>query len=193
MAPRDGLHAYAVDHQDDWMLFRGDHAARQLDAGQWPVVFIHTTAGDAGSAGGWWEARELATVMAVRRFLGELPLRISRPRVRGHGLQRYCCGKAVLYFLRCADGGKRGEGYRLHRHSFLTRLRDCGRPLPTVDGSSRYRSWDDFCRMLARIVVPHLLQQGPAGQPGGQRSRRQVSVRWMAPGTGDPDEAASSC
>lgn len=147
------LPVHVVAHQDDWMLFHGDEAARHLADASQPVVFIHTTAGDAGEQAGWWEARELATVMAVRQQLGNPPLLISRPRVKGRGLQRYSCGHAVLYFLRCADGGKQGKGFDLHRHRSLSRLRDLGKALPAVDGSTRYSSWDDLCTTLARIVA----------------------------------------
>ena len=147
------LHVHVVAHQDDWMLFHGEEAARHLADPSRPVVFIHTTAGDAGESNGWWEARELATVMAVRQRLGNPPLTISRPLVKGHGLQRYSCGHAVLYFLRCADGGKQGRGFGAHRHRSLSRLRDQGKALPAVDGSSRYRSWEDLGTTLARIVV----------------------------------------
>lgn len=155
------LNVHVVAHQDDWMLFRGDAAARQLADPLNPVVFIHTTAGDAGDRQGWWEARELATVLAVRRQLGGLPITISRPRVKGHGLQRYACGHVALYFLRCADGGKQGHGFRSQRRRSLSRLRDSGKPLHTVDGSSRYRSWEELCNTLARIVVRERRAQQP--------------------------------
>ncbi len=171
------LNVHVVAHQDDWMLFRGDEAARQLADPGHPVVFIHTTAGDAGDCRGWWEARELATVLAVRHQLGDLPITISRPQVKGHGLQRYACGHAVLYFLRCADGGKKGEGFRSQRRRSLSRLRDQGKPLPTVDGSSRYRSWEDFCTTLARIVV----RERRAHQP-----RVPAADTWLHCGDFDP-------
>jgi hypothetical protein len=171
------LNVHVVAHQDDWMLFRGDAAAEQLADPEHPVVFIHTTAGDAGDRQGWWEARELATVLAVRRQLGDLPITISRPRVKGHGLQRYACGHAVLYFLRCADGGKQGEGFRSQRRRSLSRLRDSGQPLPTVDGSGRYRSWEEFCTTLARIVVR---------ERRAHRPRVQAADTWLHSGDFDP-------
>lgn len=162
------LHVYVAAHQDDWMLFGGEHAARNLSQSAGPVLMIHTTAGDAGSSNGWWEARELATVMAVRRQLGNPPVRIRRPCVRGHSLQRYSCGPAILYFLRCADGGKHGQGFPLHRNRSLSKLRDKGRPLVAVDGSTRYSSWEDFSSTLAKIVV---------------RERRSVQPRQKAEAT----------
>ena len=48
------LHVHVVAHQDDWMLFHGDEAARHLADPSRPVVFIHTTAGDAGESDGLW-------------------------------------------------------------------------------------------------------------------------------------------
>jgi len=153
MTKSSDFHVYIAAHQDDWMLFGGEHAAQQLGAQDTPLLVIHTTAGDAGSSNGWWEARELATVMAVRRQIGNPPIRIRRPTVRGHDLQRYSCGHAVLYFLRCADGGKHGQGFPLHRSRSLSKLRDRGKSLITVDGSTRYSTWEDFCTTLAIIVA----------------------------------------
>ena len=147
-----GMTIYVTAHQDDWMLFRGDHAAVHLDDPAKGLLFIHTTAGDAGESNGWWEARELATVMAVRRQLGNPALTMTRPRIAGHGVQRYACGHAILYFLRCNDGGKQGEGFPLSGHRSISQLRDTGKTLKTADGSTRYRDWHDFCHTLAKII-----------------------------------------
>lgn len=172
------LQVHVFAHQDDWILFGGEYALARLAQPQQPLLIIHTTAGDAGQADGWWEARELAAVLALKQHMGNPPITISRPRLRGHSLQRYACGPAVLYFLRCADGGKAGAGFAAHRRRSLSRLQAGGKPLPAVDGSTRYRNWNDLCRTLTAII---------------RRERRQCHPKASADATwivsGDHDAA----
>lgn len=159
------MNIYIVAHQDDWMLFRGEHSALHLQNPGERIVYIHTTAGDAGEQKGWWEARELATVMAVKQQVGNAPITISRPKINSHGLQRYQIRDAVLYFLRCNDGGKHGEGYKRSGYRSLKLLRDQGKALRTADKSTQYKDWNDFSITLERIVKRECKQQKSAISP----------------------------
>jgi hypothetical protein len=69
---------YMTAHEDDWELFRGEQAYADIQSDpSYKIVFIHTTAGDAGSIDGWWEAREQGAIAAVRAALPAQPLTFS--------------------------------------------------------------------------------------------------------------------
>lgn len=44
-------------HQDDWQLFRGHHAHEDLLTPGAKIVFVYSTANDAGLLPGWWGRR----------------------------------------------------------------------------------------------------------------------------------------
>lgn len=167
---------YIVAHQDDWQLFGGEHAFADLQRGDRKVVFIHTTAGDAGETSGYWEAREQGAIASARA--GALAGRTSQgmagrtsqgmagctsqgtagrtsQRVErgGHPVVRIQCGCATLYFLRLPDGSPDGTGYEATGEQSLSRLRDSGAPIAAVDGSTTYGTWRDFVDTLAAIVA----------------------------------------
>ena len=64
---------YVTAHEDDWELFRGEQAYRDLATPTKKVVFIYVTAGDAGQTNGWWEAREQGALAAVRELCHRFP------------------------------------------------------------------------------------------------------------------------
>jgi len=160
------MNIYIVAHQDDWMLFRGEQSAMHLQNPDEQVLFIHLTAGDAGERNGWWEAREIATVMAVKQHIGDGPILISRPTIQSHQLQRYQISHATLYFFRCNDGGKQGMGYKQTGYRSLSLLRDQGKALRTADKSTQYQSWDDLVSTLARVVKRECKRQTPQYNSG---------------------------
>ena len=154
---------YIVAHQDDWQLFGGERAFADLQVGDRKVVFVHTTAGDAGETTGLWEARELAAIASARAAIEPSPhtLRVA-PR-GGHPVTRYQCSRASLYFLRLPDGSPQGTGYEATGEQSLSRLRDSGAPITAVDGSTTYGSWRDLVDTLASIVAHERegLEQAP--------------------------------
>src|ERR671927_250369 len=54
---------------EDWQIFMGDKTVASLRAGT-KVVIVHTTAGDAGKAAPYWQAREAGGVGSVYAVLG---------------------------------------------------------------------------------------------------------------------------
>ena len=79
---------YVTAHQDDWELFRGQQAYKDLATSTNKVVFIYVTAGDAGRTNGWWEARERGALQRLTArnpalsFIGFLPGIVSVPSSR---------------------------------------------------------------------------------------------------------------
>jgi LmbE family N-acetylglucosaminyl deacetylase len=179
---------YVVAHQDDWQLFGGEHAFADLQRGDRRVVFVHTTAGDAGETSGLWEAREQAAIASVRAVIAPAPLTVRVVERGGHPVVRYRCGPAVLYFLRLPDGSPRGTGYEATGEQSLSRLRDSGAPIAAVDGSTIYGTWRDFVDTLAAIVAHeragledapvqfHAADPSPATNPGDHADHTATSA-----------------
>jgi hypothetical protein len=144
---------YLAAHQDDWELFRGEQAFADLQTPNLKVVFIYTTAGDAGRTDGWWEAREQGAVAAVRSALPKSPLKIEVAAFRSHPILRYTCGSSASYFLRLPDGDIRtGKGYSATGFQSIEQLRDSNKPVSAVDKSTTYTSWQDFCLTMKDIL-----------------------------------------
>src|SRR5436305_5546939 len=143
---------YITAHEDDWELFRGELAYADSHSSADKIVFIHTTAGDGGLADGWWEAREMGAVAAVRSALDPAPLTIHVQSFTGHPLQRYVCGNPVIYCIRLPDGNAQGTGYPGTGFTSLSQLRDSNKRIAAVDGSTDYATWIDFCGTLSAIV-----------------------------------------
>ena len=147
------LSFYVGGHQDDWQLFRGNAAYRDLSNPNARVVFIYATAGDAGRTDGWWEARERGAVAAVRKAFAPSPLTLDVAQFNGHPIVRYSSANSVSYFLRLPDGRFRsGKGYPAYHNESLTQLRDSDAPVSAIDNSTTYRSWKDFWQTLQSIM-----------------------------------------
>ena len=144
---------YVGAHQDDWELFRGNAAMKDLADPTTRVVFIYASAGDAGRTDGWWEARERGAVAAVRSGVGAAPLTIDHVRVNDHAILRYTSRNSASYFLRLPDGRYQfGTGYPATNNESLTQLRDAGKAIAAVDKSTTYRTWADFHATLEAIM-----------------------------------------
>jgi GlcNAc-PI de-N-acetylase len=144
---------YIGAHQDDWELFRGNAAMKDLADASTRVVFIYASAGDAGRTDGWWEARERGALAAVRSGIGQAPVTIDHVRVNDHVVLRYSCRNSASYVLRLPDGRYQfGKGYPATNNESLTQLRDDGKAISAVDKSATYRTWADFRQTLQSIM-----------------------------------------
>jgi GlcNAc-PI de-N-acetylase len=144
---------HIIAHEDDWELFPGEQAYADIQANpSYEIVFIHTTAGDAGLTDGWWEAREQGAIAAVRAAAPAQSLTIHVDHVNGHPVQHYTCANTAIYFMRLPDGNPDGTGYPSTNHQYLSQLRDADSPIVAVDGSTTYTTWSDFCDTLSAFV-----------------------------------------
>lgn len=177
------LSFYVGGHQDDWQLFRGNAAAADLATPGARVVFVYATAGDAGRTDGWWEARERGALESVRALIGPAPVVLDVAEMNGHPIVRYTLGPSVSYVLRLPDGRWRaGDGYPSTGNESLSLLRDTGRPVSAVDGSTTYATWEDFWRTLEAILAYERAQLPEAGTP------------WVhAPDYSGEDNASPTC
>jgi hypothetical protein len=144
---------YVVAHQDDWLLFYGQQAFADLQTPHTRVVFIYTTAGDAGESETWWRAREQGALAAEA-----LPVGIAVPdpgviTVNGHRIALYDAGAFVSYHMRLPDGRPNGGGFPSTGHASLAKLQNGEIPqLTALDNSTTYVSWNDLCATLRAVI-----------------------------------------
>ena len=145
------LDAYVVAHEDDWQFFMGDHAGTSMLSGN-KVVFVHTTAGDAGNDTSYWRAREEAAKASVDTLLGAERWTCAAVMVNAHAVRRCVKGsRVVAYFLRLPDGNS-GDGFGYGKGS-LRGLRDYATSVAALDRSTSYRSWSDFTATIRAILL----------------------------------------
>lgn len=156
---------YVVGHADDWQLFMNPNAYNSLQGSGNKAVFIHTTAGDAGSGGSdrgrpepYYLAREEGALRAVRFMVntnngnrGEAMASVIA-NFSGHNIIRYEYANAVLYFLRTPDGNPSGSGYSGTNYESLEQLYLGNNTLSAVNGSTTYQNWTDLTNTLQAIV-----------------------------------------
>jgi LmbE family N-acetylglucosaminyl deacetylase len=156
-APAVRYDVFVVAHQDDWQLFMGDIAARQLLAGD-SVSFIYLTAGDDGRDSLYWRTRERAALQSTRVAIGRdasdpAEVKCSTTTVLNHAIQQCVVANTKSYFLRLPDGKRNGAGFASHDYQSLRKLR--GRKIPVVnaiDGSAAYNGWEDLTATVRSII-----------------------------------------
>lgn len=151
--PATHLCYYIVAHQDDWQLFYGQQVFADLIEPNRRVVFIYTTAGDAGGSEAWWRARERGAVAAQALPSGAAPPEhLEVIRINDHPVAVYGAGSFVSYHLRLPDGNVPGDGFPSTGHVSLRKLQTGEiSEMAAVDGSTAYKSWKDFCGTLRAI------------------------------------------
>ena len=156
---------YVSAHPDDWQLFMNPNAYHDLQNPENKVIFLHSTAGDAGSGTGnnsYYLAREEGSLRAIR-FLcnannNELKqgnnMNKMQVTINDHRLLRYSYGNAVVYFLRLPDGNINGAGFPLHDDKSLKKLYKESIPsITAIDNSSQYHSLDDLILTISEIIT----------------------------------------
>lgn len=131
------MSVFIVAHADDWQLFMGDVAVRQLARGD-RTLFIVVSAGDAGRPADYWHAREAGAQASMRAAVALA----EKPTTR-----------AVTRFLRIPDGKPDGAGFAATGFQSLQQLeRHLVPQLVTIDGATRYADVTDIMRKLRHIV-----------------------------------------
>jgi hypothetical protein len=153
---------YIQAHQDDWQLFAGNRTAASTRTAS-KVVFVYTTAGDAGSTTHYWQSRERAAKASVDAITAAGEWTCGPQAVGSHTIHRCAKANTVSYFLRLPDGNGEGQGYQ--NRGSLAQLRGLGRSIAALDASgtpsATYTSWDDLVATIRAIAALEL-----AGQPG---------------------------
>ncbi|GHF93828.1 hypothetical protein GCM10017783_02200 [Deinococcus piscis] len=151
----DKVSLYVVAHQDDWQLFMNPDAYTESQEENTKMVFIYTTAGDAGRRSlvpgeSYILAREEGAERSIR-FLSDVSTVShksavrSRVMVNGHLIRRVVYGNTVSYYLRLPDGGMGGPSLAKLRSRELS-------VLTAVDNSAMYQGWGDLSKTVEQLV-----------------------------------------
>jgi hypothetical protein len=158
-------HVYVSAHPDDWQLFMNPNAYQDLQNPEQKVIFLHTTAGDAGSGTGntsYYLAREEGSLRAIRFLCNATNYELKQGSemnktqvlINGHLVLRYSYANAVAYFLRLPDGNYTGVGYPIHDEASLKKIFEGSIPsISAIDNSTMYHSLDDLTQTIASIVT----------------------------------------
>jgi LmbE family N-acetylglucosaminyl deacetylase len=177
-APRSAgeLDAFVVAHPDDWQLFMGDVAAQAV-RGRGRTTFIYLTAGEAGRAAAYWEAREQGALASVAFGLGVAPpdavgeaggRRFTVACVdvdfAGYPVRRCGLGGIASYFLRLPDGNLEGQGFEATGNRSLMKLEAGNAPsLARVDGNGSLAAWSQVLEVVRAILRAESSANGAAG------------------------------
>lgn len=146
---------YIIAHADDWQLFMQPVVFHELLDTSIKVVFIVTTAGDAGYQENFWTAREEGMKSSIRfclaphGFINEV---IGITTVHSHNINHCSINEIKCFFLRLPDGNLDSKGFERYSHQGLFKLQK-EEAISTVDNSSVYNSWKDLCNTLDSIIL----------------------------------------
>jgi hypothetical protein len=173
--PYEKASFYFAAHQDDWQLFMNPSAFQDVTGANTKTVFVHLTAGDAGSGIGargrkhpFYLARENGAEAAIRFMAdaNEMPAErmAERKTFDGHPIYRVSYRNTVSYFLRVPDGNGNGTGYPETGNESLRRLAEGeSSTLRAIDGSTVYRGWGDLTSTI-RALIDYERGDAPAVQ-----------------------------
>ncbi len=147
---------YIVAHADDWQLFMQPNAFNDLVAPGSKVVFIITTAGDAGAGETYWAGREEGLKSSIRFCLAPLAAfeeSSGTKEFNQHTINYSLANNATSYFLRLPDGNLDGNGFSLYHYQSLSKLKS-GQisTITAIDNSAAYKSWFDLYLTLQTII-----------------------------------------
>ena len=154
--PFSTISFYIVAHADDWQLFMQPNAYNDLIASDSKVVFIITTTGDAGLSENFWTAREEGCKSSIRFCLAPHNLLVESSgtaKFNDHAIHYWSVNNVICYFLRMPDGNLDGSGFPANHNQSLSKFRKREiDTITTLDNSTTYNNWSDFCSTLQTII-----------------------------------------
>lgn len=146
-----------VAHADDWQLFMNPDAFKDITMPGSKVVFIVTTAGDAGKEGNYWKAREEGMKSSIRFCLAPFTTITSTSGtkiIKNVPVTFWSANNISCYFLRFPDGGLDGKGFEKTGSQSLTKLQN-GEilHLHSLDSSIHVYTWIAFCKLIENIIL----------------------------------------
>lgn len=147
---------YIVAHADDWQLFMNPETYNDLVDPVKKVIFIITTAGDAGKGELFWRAREEGMKSSILYCLAPsqlLQYSEGYKKIENHSIFFWSVNNSISYFLRLPDGGVTGEGFKENVYHNLQKLED-GKigSLSALDNSLNLCSIESFAELLKDII-----------------------------------------
>jgi len=152
---------YVVAHADDWQLFMHPDVLMDLQSSAIKVIFIVSTAGDAGMKDGYWQAREDGMKSSIRFCLAPFTTCTESGGLRNFGIhpvQYWSINHTISYFLRLPDGNLDGLGFAATRFQSLAKLGSGDiQFINAIDGSTGY----DRGQLINTIESIITLESGP--------------------------------
>jgi hypothetical protein len=154
----DNVAFYIGAHQDDWQLFMTPKAYHDIIGPDNKVVFIYTTAGDAGKGTTWWQARRAGALNSIQ-FAKRQKIEYVLPTlidINNHPIPCHIIGNTRSYFMGLPDGWY-GNGFPATNHQSLEKLQTS--QIDSVDAlvddsqyQTRYHGWSDVVNTLKQII-----------------------------------------
>lgn len=166
-------HVYVSAHPDDWQLFMNPNVYTNLQNPNDKIIFLHTTAGDAGSGIGntsYYLAREEGSLRAIRFLCNTINPELKQGNnmnetnvsINGHDILKYSYGNAMAFFLRLPDGNLPGTGYPIHDNVSLKKIFEGTAPsIQSIDESTTYISLDDLVKTIAELIIRESNEANP--------------------------------
>lgn len=164
LAAQNTASIYVSAHPDDWQLFMNPNAYHSVKNYDEKVIFIHTTAGDAGNGTGYnnyYLAREEGSLRAIRFMSNTFTsgaglgtnMNETQVTINGHDIKKFTYRNAVAYFLRLPDGNPDGSGNPLTNFKSLQKLyTGVISTISAVDNSTTYSSLSDLIGTLKSLI-----------------------------------------
>ncbi len=148
---------YVVAHADDWQLFMNPDAFKDITKAENKLVFIVTTAGDAGKKDNYWKAREEGMKSSIRFCLAPFTSVINSTqgakKIKDNAVNFWSANHIICYFLRLPDGGLDGNGFEITGNKSLQKLKNGEiSELRSLDNAIQLSTWTAFCEFLETII-----------------------------------------
>jgi GlcNAc-PI de-N-acetylase len=147
---------YIVAHADDWQLFMHPHVYNDLIAPDCKVIFIITTAGDAGLGEKYWAAREEGSKSSIRFCLAPLFVLSEsngRKEFNSHAVHYWSINNTTSYFLRLPDGNLDGSGFEACNFQSLFKLKSGQvNAITAIDNSATYSNWLEVVTTIESMI-----------------------------------------
>jgi hypothetical protein len=155
--PINKISFYIVAHADDWQLFMCPNVYNDLTAPDCKVVFIITTAGDAGMGEKFWLAREEGLKSSIRFCIAPLAAKAESDGERefnSHKISFCEINNTTTYFFRLPDGNLDGHGFAACSFQSLSQFKSGQiNTIGAIDNSATYQSWSELVSFLESIIA----------------------------------------
>ncbi len=148
---------YIIAHADDWQLFMFPHVYKDIIAPDCRVIFIVTTAGDAGMDETFWTAREEGLKSSIRFCIAPLSEKVefvADRKFNNHKIGFCTINNTTTYFLRLPDGNLDGKGFSSCNFQSLSQFKlQQINFISALNNSATYQSWSELLSLFESIIA----------------------------------------
>ncbi len=155
--PFNKISFYIVAHADDWQLFMCPNVYNDLASPGCKIVFIITTAGDAGMGEKFWQAREEGLKSSIRFCIAPFAAKaeaVNQRAFNGHTISFCEINNTTTYFLRLPDGNLDGCGFAACNFQSLSQFKSRQiSDFNALDNSATYLNWSELVGLFESIIA----------------------------------------